>query len=84
MRFESVGDRMPKWKPAPGRGLWALSDPRLSNPSQDAKEIQLWSRKNLGQYSSPSLFPLIINMMRLQIVYFVNMYKQHLALNNLQ
>ena len=55
-RFESVGDRMPKWEPAPGRELWALSDPRLSNPSQGAKEVLLWSRKNLGQYSSPSLF----------------------------
>ena len=50
-RFESVG--------ASDRGLWALSDPRLSNSSQDAKEVLLWSRKNLGQYSSPSLSPLI-------------------------
>ena len=40
-------------------GLWALSDPRLSNSSQDTKEVLLWSRKNLGQYSSPSLSPLI-------------------------
>ena len=39
--------------------LWALSDPRLSNLNQDAKEVLLWSRKNLGQYSSSSLSPLI-------------------------
>ena len=31
----SVGDRMPKWEPAVDRGLWALSYPRLSNPSQE-------------------------------------------------
>ena len=41
---------MPKWEPAADRGLWALSDPWLSNPSQDAKEVLLWARKNLGQY----------------------------------
>ena len=46
-------------EPAPDRGLWALSNPRLSNPSQDVKEVLLWARKNLGQYSSPSLSPLI-------------------------
>ena len=28
---------MPKWEPAPDRGLWALSDPWLSNPSQDGR-----------------------------------------------
>ncbi len=28
--------------------LWALSDPRLSNPSQDAKEVLLWSKEELG------------------------------------
>ena len=26
---------------AADRGLWALSDPRLSDPSQDAKEVLL-------------------------------------------
>ena len=36
---------MPKWEPAPDRGLLALSDPRLSNPSQDQKEVLLWSRR---------------------------------------
>ena len=35
--------------------LWAISYPQLSNPSQDAKELLLWLRKNLGQYNSPSL-----------------------------
>ena len=47
-RFESVGDRMPKWEPAVDRGLLALSDPRLSNPSQDEEEVLLWSREELG------------------------------------
>ena len=27
---------------------WALSDPRLSNPSQDVIEMLLWSREELG------------------------------------
>ena len=36
---------MPKWGPATDWGLWALSDPRLSNPSQDMKEALLWSRR---------------------------------------
>ena len=38
-------------------GFGPLVTPRLSNPSQDAKKVLLWSRKNLGQYSSPSLSP---------------------------
>ena len=50
---------MPKWEPAADRGLWALNDPRLSNLSNDSKEELLWARKYLGQYSSPSLSPLI-------------------------
>ena len=37
------------------RGLWALSDPRLSNPSQDEKEVLLWSEE-LGSICS-SLSP---------------------------
>ena len=37
-RFESVGDKMPKWEPAADRGLWSLSDPRLSNPAKMRKE----------------------------------------------
>ena len=50
-RFESVRDKMPKWEPAADRGLWALSDPRLSNPSQDEEEVLLWSEElgvNIG------------------------------------
>ena len=42
-QFESVGDWMPKWEPTSDRGLWTLSDPRLRNSSQDAKEVLLWS-----------------------------------------
>ena len=38
---------MPKWEPAADRGLWALSDPRLSNPSQDEKKC-CYGQRNLG------------------------------------
>ena len=44
-QLESVGDQMPNWEPAADRGLWALSDPWLSNPSQDEKEVLLWSEE---------------------------------------
>ena len=44
-RFELVGVKMPKWKPATDRGLWALSNPRLSNPSQDEEEVMIWSEE---------------------------------------
>ena len=47
---------MPEWEPAADRGLWALSDPRLSNPSQDEEEC-CYGQKNLGQYSILSLSP---------------------------
>ena len=33
-QFESVGDKMPMLELAADRGLWALSDPQLSNPAQ--------------------------------------------------
>ena len=56
-QFELVGYKMPKWEPAADRGLRALSDPRLSNPSQDEEEVLLWARKNLGQNNSLSLSP---------------------------
>ena len=46
-RFELIGDKMPKWEPAANRGLWALSDPWLSNPSQDEKKVLLWSREKV-------------------------------------
>ena len=36
---------MPNWEPAADRGLWGLSDPRLSNPSQDEEEVLLWSEE---------------------------------------
>ena len=50
--------RCPKWEPAADRGLWALSDPQLSNPSQDEEEVLQWSRgEHIGQYSSLSLSP---------------------------
>ena len=48
---------MPKWEPAVDRGLWALSDPRLSNPSQDEKDVLLWSEELGAICSSPSPSP---------------------------
>ena len=41
-----VGDRNAKVKNQLAEG-WALSDPRLSNPSQYAKAVLLWSREEL-------------------------------------
>ena len=40
-------------------GLCGPQWPTVEQPSQDEKEVLLWLRKNLGQYSSPSLSPLI-------------------------
>ena len=36
---------MPNWEPAADRGLWALCDPRMSNPSKDEEEVLLWSEE---------------------------------------
>ena len=55
--LESVGDKMPKWEPAADRGLWALSDPRLGNPSQDEKGALLWSEEPGSICSSLSSSP---------------------------
>ena len=57
-RFGSVGEKMPKWEPAADRGLWALSDPRLSNPAKMRKKCRYGHEKNLGQNNSPSMSPL--------------------------
>ena len=35
---QAVGDKMPNWEPAADRGLWALSDPWLSNPAKMRKK----------------------------------------------
>ena len=56
-RFEPVGDKMPAWEPAADRGLWALRDPRLSNPSQDEKEVLLWLEEVWSICSSLSPSP---------------------------
>ena len=45
--LESVGDKMPNWEPAADRGLWALSDPWLSNPAKMRKKC-CYGQKNLG------------------------------------
>ena len=54
-RFESVGVSWSQFGTRCERenqlAVWVLcrlSDPRLSNPSQDEKEVLLWSKKNLG------------------------------------
>ena len=49
LELESVGDKMPNWEPAADRGLWALSDPRLSSPVRMRKKC-CYGQKNLGQY----------------------------------
>ena len=56
-RFESVGDKMPKWEPAADKGLWALSDPRLSNPAKMRKKCCYGRRRTWGRYSSLSRSP---------------------------
>ena len=35
---QSVGDKMPNWKPTADRGLWTLSDQWLSNPAEMRKK----------------------------------------------
>ena len=47
LNFESVGDKMPNCEPAADRGLWVLSDPRLSNPAKMRKKC-CYDQKNLG------------------------------------
>ena len=42
---------MPEREPACRLRAVALSDPMLSNPSQDVKEVLLWSREELGSVS---------------------------------
>ena len=39
-----VGDKMPEWGPAPDRGL-GPSGPTVEHPSQNAKEVLLWSEE---------------------------------------
>ena len=53
--WSQLGDKMPAWGPAADRGLWALSDPRLSNPAKMRKKCY-YGQKNLGSICS-SLFP---------------------------
>ena len=49
LELEPVGDKMPNWEPAADRGLWVLSNPRLSNPAKMRKKC-CYGQKNLGQY----------------------------------
>ena len=46
-----VGDKMLDWEPSADRGLWALSDPRLSNPAKMRKKC-CYGQKNLGSICS--------------------------------
>ena len=47
LKWESVGDKMPKWEPVADKGLWALSNPRLSNPAKMTKKC-CYGQKNFG------------------------------------
>ena len=51
LQLESVGDKMPNWEPAADRGIWALSDPRLSSPSRMRNKC-CYGQKNLGSICS--------------------------------
>ena len=46
-RLESVGDRMPVWEQLADWGLCGPQWPMVEQPSQDEKEVLLWSKKNL-------------------------------------
>ena len=57
--MESVGDKVPNWEPAADRGLWALSDPRLSNPAKMRKKycwvnIAVCPRLQLISHTQPT------------------------------
>ena len=56
-RFESAGEKMPKWEPVADKGLWALSDPRMSNPAWMRKKCCYGRRRTWGQYISLSPSP---------------------------
>ena len=45
---KSVGDKMPNWEPAADRGLWAFSNPRLSNQAKMRKKCCYGRKKNFG------------------------------------
>ena len=56
---QSVGDKMPNWEPAADRGLWALSDTRLSNPAKMRKKycwdnIAVCPRPQLISHTQPT------------------------------
>ena len=55
LKLESVGDKMPNWEPAADRGLWVLSDSRLSSPARIWKKC-CNGQKTLGSICS-SLSP---------------------------
>ena len=40
-------EKMPEWEPTADRGLWALSDPRLSSPARMRKKC-CYGKKNFG------------------------------------
>ena len=44
---KSVVTGRSEYRPACRLRAVALSNPRLSNPSQDAEEVQLWSREEV-------------------------------------
>ena len=45
-----------KWEPVADWGLWALSNPQLSNPAKMRKKCRYGHKKNLGQITIRSCF----------------------------
>ena len=81
-RLKSVGVKIPEWEPAADRGLWTLSDPRLSKPSQDEKEVLLWSEELGSKYQSLSVSNLslthnniTLSRIKCERLYFENIFK---------
>ena len=61
LELESVGDKKPEWDPATDRGLWALSDPRLSSPAKMRMKCCYGREKNFGSICS-SLSPSLTHL----------------------
>ena len=55
LELEPVGDKMPNWEPAADRGLWALSDPQLSNPTRWERSAAMVRRTGVNIEVYPCL-----------------------------
>ena len=52
LQLESVRNKMSAWEPTADRGLWALSNPRLSSPAKMRKKCCYDHEKNFGSICS--------------------------------